>query len=141
MQAEKWFRDLLGSLEEDFDFRLESIILDLTEKITKTMRRKGINRTGLADRLNVSPPAVTKILNGNSNFTLRTLLSLADVLEMELQVDLRDKGAVQPPAFYIVSSSDYDYQQMIEPKGISGVTANEVAELPTLFHPGTPQAI
>jgi len=90
MSTEKWFKDLLESFEDDFDFRLEKIILNITEQICKKMKEKNINRSRLAEILNVSPAAVTKILNGNSNFTLRTLLSLSDALDSELTVQLRD---------------------------------------------------
>jgi transcriptional regulator with XRE-family HTH domain len=94
METEKWFKGMIESFKEDLDFRLETVILDLTEKISKRMKEKGINRTKLAELLKVSPPAVTKILNGNSNFTLKTLLSLADALELELKIDFRQKGIV-----------------------------------------------
>ena len=55
------------------------------------MKQKGMNRVKLAQSLNVSPPAVTKILNGTSNFTLKTLLSLADALDFNLKIDFEDK--------------------------------------------------
>ncbi len=90
MSTEKWFKDLLESFEGDFEFRLETTILNITEQICKKMKEKDINRSRLAGILNVSPAAVTKILNGNSNFTLRTLLSLSDALDSELTVQIRD---------------------------------------------------
>lgn len=91
MATEKWFKDLLYSMKEDFDFRLESIILDITEKICAKMEQKNINRAGFAEILGVSKPAVTKILNGNSNFTLKTLLSIADALELDLRIQFEEK--------------------------------------------------
>lgn len=113
MNTNEWFRNKLGSLKDDFEFRLETIILDLTEKISKRMKEKNLNRTNLAELLKVSPPAVTKILNGNSNFTLKTLLSLADALQLQLKIDFKEKGVVtskkiSPPfvfAFTIASGS------------------------------------
>ena len=65
--------------------------MDLTEKICVRMKQKNINRTRLSNLLDVSPPAVTKILNGNSNFTLKTLLSMSDALDLELKIDLVEK--------------------------------------------------
>ena len=94
MKTEKWFKDMLKSFEKDFDFRLETIILDITENISKRMKEKNINRTKLSRLLNVSPAAVTKILNGNSNFTLKTLLSLVDALELDLNVSFKEKATV-----------------------------------------------
>ena len=73
----------LESFKDDFEFRLESLILDITDNICREMEHSEINRVELAERLNVSPPAVTKILNGNSNFTLKTLLSISDALGLD----------------------------------------------------------
>ena len=93
MKTETWFRKKLDSFKDDFEFRLESLIIDLTENICREMKHNKINRVRLAEKLNISPPAVTKILNGNSNFTLKTLLSLSDALELDLKIDFRKKDA------------------------------------------------
>jgi len=94
MKIEEWFKKKIESFEEDFDFRLETLILNITEKICTRMQQKKINRTRLAEKLKVSPPAVTKILNGNSNFTLKTLLSIADALDLELKIDFVDRNTI-----------------------------------------------
>lgn len=91
MGAQNWFKKKLDSIKNEFDFRLESLILDITEKISMKMKKKGMNRVKLARTLNVTPPAVTKILNGTSNFTLKTLLSIADALDFNLKIDFEDK--------------------------------------------------
>jgi len=92
MRIQDWFQVRLGDFREDFDYRLGSIILDLTERISERMRAKGISRSALADKLGVTPAAVTKILRGNSNFTLKTLLSLADALDYSLTVGFEEKA-------------------------------------------------
>jgi transcriptional regulator with XRE-family HTH domain len=91
MGTAKWFKDAMESARKDFTFRLETIILEITEQVVKAMKEKRINRSKLAQRLNVSPAFVTKILNGTSNFTLKTLLSLADTLDLELKVRFEEK--------------------------------------------------
>lgn len=93
MKLNRWIKEKIELYKNDFEFRFETLILGLTENICKRMKQKNINRTELADLLNVSPPAVTKILNGNSNFTLKTLLLLSDALGQELEINFRDKEA------------------------------------------------
>lgn len=93
MNTKDWFENKLEELKDDFEFRLEGFILHLTEDICKRMMQKDMNRTDLAQRLDVSRPAVTKILNGSSNFTLRTLLSIADALEYELDINFVEKNS------------------------------------------------
>jgi len=104
MKTEEWFKEKLEYFKEDFGFRLETLILDLTEKICERMQEKNISRTGLSKSLSVSPPAVTKILNGTSNFTLKTLLSLADALELNLNVSFEEKPDVSN-VYYLPSRS------------------------------------
>jgi transcriptional regulator with XRE-family HTH domain len=91
MKNKTWLEKMLDSVKDSFEFRLEKIILDLTEQICKRMQDRQITRTQLARDLNVSPAAVTQILNGNSNFTLRTLLSFADALNLDLGIEFRPK--------------------------------------------------
>ncbi len=121
--TEKWFSELLESFKDDFDFRLEGLIFDLTEHICKTMKDKNIKRKQLAEALKVSPAAVSKILNGNSNFTIRTLLSLADALKTELKIEFKEKG---------ISTFDVDYttaSQAIESKRASSL---DTADIPRI---------
>ena len=88
---QNWLKNKLEELKDDFEFSLEGFILRLTEDICKRMEQKNMNRTDLAQRLNVSRPTVTKILNGRSSFTLRTLVSIADALEYELEINFVEK--------------------------------------------------
>ncbi len=91
MKAKDWFKNKLNSLKDNYEFRFESLILEITESINKRMIEKNINRSKLSELLNVSRPAVTKILNGNSNFTLKTLLSLSDALDLDLKVEFKER--------------------------------------------------
>jgi transcriptional regulator with XRE-family HTH domain len=121
MKTKKWFGDLLESFAADLDFHFESLLLDLTESISRKMKEKNINRTQLAELLKISPPAVTKILNGSSNFKLRTLLSIADALDLGLEVSFREKKQVKSKLItYLPSatSSFPDYNKTI-PKAYS----------------------
>lgn len=93
MKAEEWFKRRLEEFKDDIDFKTEGVILDLTEKIVKIMNRNGISRADLADRMHVSRPFITKILNGYPNMTLKTMVSIADALACELNVTLPCKIA------------------------------------------------
>jgi transcriptional regulator with XRE-family HTH domain len=90
-KTEKWFAEILDSYKNDFEFRLEGLIFELTEQINLRLKKNKISRKQFAEDLNVKPAAVSKILNGNSNFTIRTLLSMADVLKTELTIEFKGK--------------------------------------------------
>ncbi len=111
MKEKTWFEKMLDSVEDSFGFRLETIILDLTEQVCKRMKNKNITRTQLAEKLQVSPAAVSKVLNGNPNFTIKTLLQLADALNLNLDIKFTDRtvfAQVQPqprPTLAITSTN------------------------------------
>ena len=111
--TEKWFGELLDSYKDDFDYRLEGLIFELTEQISQKLKEGKISRKKFADALNVSPAAVSKILNGNPNFTIRTLLSMADVLKTDLSIEFKGKEIPAPEAKCVTTASEE-----IEAKGI-----------------------
>jgi transcriptional regulator with XRE-family HTH domain len=132
MKTKNWFKNKLDSFKDDFEFRLETLILELTEKICVRMEQKKISRTILAELLEVTPAAVTKILNGNSNFTLKTLLSLADALETEIKIDFKEK---QPyPSAFTLEDIQVTYAPESKPKikssGVTAVDSLVTAEIP-----------
>ena len=93
--VENWFKGLLEKYKDDVEFITEGIILELNEKIVLKMRELNINRAELAKRLGKSKPFVTKLLNGNHNLTVKTMVSIAQALECELALDLGPKGFEQ----------------------------------------------
>lgn len=91
MTTEEWFKQSLEDLKNDPEFLFEEAISVITNKICKIMKDHKINRTQLANKLEISPPAVTRMLDGNPNFTLKRLVSVADALDQELIVDFKPK--------------------------------------------------
>jgi len=86
--------DVLGSAE----YASEDLILSLTGDFLERMELTGTTRTELADRLGVKPPRVTRILQGNDNFTLRTVSQVAEALGCRLVFALEPCDASTPPS-------------------------------------------
>jgi len=93
MNAEKWFKDELETVRKTFEYRLEKILIQLGEDICRLMRDQQISRAEVAERLDVSRAYVTKVLNGNPNLTIKTLLKLSDALGRELAIRFIPKSA------------------------------------------------
>lgn len=91
MKSQNWFLENLEKVQNTFDYRLENILLDVGEDIALFMEEKKLSRAQLAQRLGVSRAYVTKILNGNPNLTIKTLLRLSDVLEKDLKISFWSK--------------------------------------------------
>jgi ribosome-binding protein aMBF1 (putative translation factor) len=56
----------------------------LAAKIFEAMQAKSLNKSALAEKLNVSPSLITKWLSGQHNFTVDTLVKIERILHIEL---------------------------------------------------------
>lgn len=88
---ESWFKDMLEEARDTLEFRLETIEIALTERILEIMEQKNISRSELAEKLNVSRAAVTKLLRNGSNMTLKRLIGIACALESEVEVRIEPR--------------------------------------------------
>jgi len=73
----KSFRKVFAEAQKRESYWVAETILDFTENIYRLMEQKKISKADLAKALQVSPAYVTKILKGNVNFTLETMVRLA----------------------------------------------------------------
>lgn len=92
MKTDTWFADKLKEFEGDLEFRTEEMIIEFTEKVVAAMQERDMSRVELAQRLGVSKAFVTKLLNGNPNLTIRTMVSLAAALGCELLLDIQPRA-------------------------------------------------
>src|SRR3990167_6727771 len=86
-------REKINAARDTFDYRLEKILLQLGEDICLLMEQQGLSRTQLAERMGVSPAYITKILSGNPNLTIKSLLKLADAMCKELMLQFSPRAA------------------------------------------------
>lgn len=96
----KWFKEKYDKFKDSPAFITEGILLELNEKIVAKMEELNITRAELAKRLGVTRPFITKLLNGNHNLTVKTMVSIAQALACELVLDLGPKGFEQKRIFF-----------------------------------------
>lgn len=75
---------------ESTAYKVESAFLEFTEKMLERMEARGVSKSMLADRLGTSRPYVTKLLRGESNLTLESMVKIADALECRFTCHLAD---------------------------------------------------
>lgn len=88
------YRQLLDRAESSPDYWREAVIIQFTEGLCRRMEEKKISRAELARRLGTSRAYVTRLLGGEPNFTLGTMVKLALAVDGALEVRIADKGAV-----------------------------------------------
>lgn len=91
-KSKKSFRQLFEGAEARDDYWAQRAALRYTEAISDRMTTLNMSRAALARALDRSPAYVTKLLRGDVNFTLSTMVRLARVLGAEFQPTLVVKG-------------------------------------------------
>jgi transcriptional regulator with XRE-family HTH domain len=84
----KSFKELFNQAKSRDTYWVASLILDFTEGLHRIMEVNEVSRSELARRLGVSPAYITKVLRGNVNFTLDSMVRLVMAVggEVSLQV-------------------------------------------------------
>lgn len=84
-------RKSLNDVRNTFSYRLEKALFNVAERICYLLDVREMTRTDLAEKMNVSPAYVTKILRGNPNLTIKSLLKLSDALEHDISIQFVPK--------------------------------------------------
>ena len=97
------------NLEKDFYKGLEKTRIAI--EIAAAREKAGFTQTELARRVGTSQSAIARMENTDyQNYSIRTLRKIAEVLELELVVTLRDKKQPAEPAVKpdnVISIKDY----------------------------------
>jgi transcriptional regulator with XRE-family HTH domain len=67
-------------------YRAEGASIRFTEDLVARMKASGLTRSALAEKIGSSPAYVTKILCGDTNFTLNSMAKIANALNCELTI-------------------------------------------------------
>lgn len=99
----------INKYEYSIDYQTELAIIDLNEKIIAKMEELKISRAELAKRLGVSKAFITKLLNGNPNMTIKTIVSIALALDCKLYQDIYPRNCkVARKPFYVHTNKGYE---------------------------------
>lgn len=113
VNPEQWMTEHLEKDEDTLEFKLEEVIVDFTEEICRLMEEEGIDRSELAERLGVSRAFITKILNGNPNLTLKTMMKLSMALNREFNIKMPPKGFATTQLYVSVKNIPYQSKPSI----------------------------
>ena len=88
------YRQMFQEAESHADYWIDGPISEFTEDLARLMEEKDVNRAELARRMGTSRAYITKMLGGNANFTLLTMVKLAMALDGAVHIHIADKRAV-----------------------------------------------
>lgn len=87
---------LARTLEADrasSEYASELLMLEYTAALEQRMAAAGVSRAGLAARMGVSRPMVTKLLRGTCNLTIRTMAAAASAVGCRVALTLEPAPA------------------------------------------------
>ena len=79
----------LKTARETHEYRAEGASIEFTNAMLTRMRQIGVSRSKLAAKIGVNPAYISKILRGDTNFSLETMVKIANALESEFRCQLQ----------------------------------------------------
>jgi transcriptional regulator with XRE-family HTH domain len=98
-------RSFIERVEASLDYRADVAALSFVEELVRCMRQAEMSQAELARRLGASEAYVSKVLRGDANFTLATLVKLADAVGQELRLRM-EPAVVGTPSSDAVSKRE-----------------------------------
>jgi transcriptional regulator with XRE-family HTH domain len=94
LTAAERFAKLGENLKKDGRLQIDEAKLQLSEQIFQTMENKGISESELSRRLDVSRAYINKVLQGDTNFTIETLVKIGIALDCEFKFSFVEKPSI-----------------------------------------------
>lgn len=91
--SNKSFNALVKEAATSAALAVEEAKIDYALALAKLLERGGLSRSTLAERLGVSAPMVTKILRGDTNLTIETMVKAAAAADGVLHINIADKSS------------------------------------------------
>ena len=88
------YRQMFEEAESHSDYWIDGPISEFTEDLSRLMKEQSVTRAELARRMGTSRAYVTKMLGGNANFTLLTMVKLAMALDGAVHIHIANKRAI-----------------------------------------------
>jgi transcriptional regulator with XRE-family HTH domain len=88
------FDKLFQNVRETSEWDIEGAKLQITNAIHRFMKEENVTQNELAKRLGKSQPYVSKILKGETNFTIESIALIARALNATFQIHLSQKRPV-----------------------------------------------
>jgi len=82
--TKKTFKALINKARESDAYHAAKVTLDFTEDLVRLMEQRGVSNAVLAKKIGSSPAYITKVLRGDTNFTVETMVRLVRAVNGQL---------------------------------------------------------
>lgn len=84
-----WYQEL----SDDLDFKIEEAKIAFAVELSRQLDLEGIIRREFADNIGSSPAYITKVLRGESNLTIESMIKLSAAAKGELHIHVAPKNS------------------------------------------------
>ena len=92
-QVHEEIQAALKAARKTHEYRAEGASIEFTNAMLTRMRQLEVSRSELAARIGVNPAYISKILRGDTNFSLETMVKIANALESDFRCHLEPAAA------------------------------------------------
>ena len=94
MTADERYADLLERAEQSVAYWSAQPVAEFIDSVCRLMKRRKMKRKDLADKLGTSRAYVTKLLGGNANLSIATMVKVAMAMGGAVHTHVADKEAI-----------------------------------------------
>jgi transcriptional regulator with XRE-family HTH domain len=87
------YREFIERVESTIEYKSDVAALELVDELVRSMQLAGISQAELSRRIGASEPYVSKVLRGDANFTLATMVKLATAVGQEVHIHMAPPGS------------------------------------------------
>ncbi|MHB1099533.1 MAG: helix-turn-helix domain-containing protein [Burkholderiales bacterium] len=87
------FSDRLKEARASDSYWVETAKLDFALEFTRHMKEQGVSKSEMAKRLKTSPAYITKLLRGDANLTIESMVKAARALNCDFHTHIAHRNA------------------------------------------------
>jgi transcriptional regulator with XRE-family HTH domain len=106
MNPKTKYEEFVENAERRRIFEQESISFEAAELIATLMKKQGVSRASLAERVDTSKAHITQLLSGSRNMTLHTFADLAFALGHRISFKADELKEEKKPIEVVETTSD-----------------------------------
>ena len=81
------------NLDQDLEYIAEDKKINAAITISRRMDQLNMSKADLAKKISSSPAYITKVLRGDSNLTIESLVKLSDAIDADLEINIRPRAS------------------------------------------------
>ena len=96
--------NFLKRVRDSFQYRLAMVQNNLANILDKKIVASGLSKKDFSKKAGIKPSYLTRVLRGEQNLSLRTLVKLADAVDARVEISFPQKNVSTCTWIYLVES-------------------------------------